>query len=307
MALISYYNQPVQSNKIDVENSPYTKAHTFLLKITTSSLDEDNLKNLLGGRTTITGIIEEIPQIAYSTTWGDSPVAVINEKVKKFTQDKWIKMFAQQHGDYRPPLVTDGWTQQIPKAAEPLNVSFKFRAYPIDGYYNTTIFTDIIKLLIFVTTPQQYALSHTMQYMSVAMKQSYKKGQKAGEIVEQLTDNLSNSNIDFSKLMFAMKGKDEDKLNLQEQDAMKAIGQLHQFMKELGDMNGDNVGGCPLIELSINGLIQSYPGIRWMLKSWSFKPALQVTFDNNPIYVDFNVTLQTQYILSSADLEKILL
>ena len=126
MALISYYNQPAGSNSIDTENSPYTKAHTVNLKVTTCKEDEDYMNAFLSGKTTVQGIIDEIPEISYSTTWGDSPAAVLNEKIKKFTQHKWMKMFAVQRGGYKPPLVTDGWTQQFPKSAEPLNISFKF-------------------------------------------------------------------------------------------------------------------------------------------------------------------------------------
>ena len=40
MALISYYNQPTGSNSIDIENSPYTKAHTVELKVNTYKEDE---------------------------------------------------------------------------------------------------------------------------------------------------------------------------------------------------------------------------------------------------------------------------
>lgn len=290
MALISYYNQPVESNRIDINDSPYTKAHTFELTVTTCEEDKIALANFLDGRTTITGIIEEIPRIEYSTSWGDSPVATINKKIQEFTQNKWIKMFAQQNEDYRPPLITDDWTQQFPKAAEPLSISFKFRSYPIDGYYNTTLFSDIIKLLIFVSTPQEFNLSNTMDYMAKSWRQSYKKGQEGGKLVNKLTEQLSKSDVDFSSQIFTETKEDF----------------LH-YVDSLGDMGLDNVGGCPLIEIGINDLIKKDSTIKWLLKSWSFKPALQVTFDNNPIYVDFNISLQTQYVLSNKDLARILL
>ena len=106
MALISYYNQPEYTSTIDLDQSPYVKAHTFEIEVTTADDDKEAMNSFLDGNNKITGIIEEMPEISYSTTWGDSPAAVVNEKIKKFTQNKWIKMFAWQNGDYKPPLLT---------------------------------------------------------------------------------------------------------------------------------------------------------------------------------------------------------
>lgn len=301
MALISYYKQPEYSNVIDVDQSPYTKAHTFEIEATTSDDDKASMYSFLDGKTTITGIIEEIPEMSYFTTWGDSPAAVVNEKIKKFTQNKWIKMFAWQNGDYKPPLLTDGWTQQFPKAAEPLSISMKFRAYPIDGYYNTTLFSDIIKFFVFITTPQEFNLSDTMAYMKASGKQAEIQGNKLAKTVNSLKDNLSAGDIDFADLAHVLKTGDASSANIANQQLLGSLKELAEFIEGLGDMSGETVGGCPLLKLRISNFIYPSTKIKWILKSWSFKPALQVTFDNNPIYVDFNVTLQTQYILSNTD------
>lgn len=307
MALISYYNQEEYSSKIDLNNSPYTNRHTFEIEITPNAEDSLQLKNYLNNNTIITGIIDEIPEISYSVTWGDSPAAVLNDKIKKFTQNKWIKMFAQQNSNYRPPLLTDAWTQQFPKAAEPLNISFKFRAYPLDGYYNTTHFNNIIKLLVFVTTPQDFNLTDTIDYMDKAGQEMYNNGQKAYDIVKQLKNAASSDSINFSDIASIFAGtKKETEISSEEKDFIAALDNLESFIEGMMNMKDDNVGGCPLIKLGINGLIKKSSQVKWILKSWSFKPALQVTFDNNPIYVDFNITLQTQYVLSNKDLDEIL-
>ena len=301
MALISYYNQPEYTSTIVLDQSPYVKAHTFEIEVTTADDDKEAMNSFLDGNTKITGIIEEMPEMSYSTTWGDSPAAVVNEKIKKFTQNKWIKMFAWQNGDYKPPLLTDGWTQQFPKAAEPLSISMKFRAYPIDGYYNTTLFNDIIKLFIFVTTPQEFNLVDTMAYMKTSGKQAEMQGGKLANIMNNLKKNISNGDIDFADLAHVIKTGDATSSNTETVQLLNELKNLTAFVEELGNMSGEAVGGCPLIKLKISDFIYPSSKIKWILKSWSFKPALQVTFDNNPIYVDFNVTLQTQYILSSTD------
>ena len=305
MALISYYNQPTGSNSIDIENSPYTKAHTVELKVTTCKEDEDYMNAFLSGKTTVQGIIDEIPEISYSTTWGDSPAAVLNEKIKKFTQHKWMKMFAVQRGGYKPPLVTDGWTQQFPKSAEPLNISFKFRAYPIDNYYNTSAFSDIIRLLIFVTTPQEFTLSKAVTSQLQAIYQAEAKGKKFAGIVKGLKNSLDGEKVSLKDFADAL----ENNTNANTAGAenlRKQKDELLEFIENLGNMKDDDTGGCPLIQLGINGLIKPSSTVKWLLKSWSFKPSLNTTYNNNPIYVDFNVSLQTQYILTDTDLTEIL-
>ena len=306
MALISYYNQPTGSNSIDIENSPYTKAHTVELKVTTCKEDEDYMNAFLSGKTTVKGIIDEIPEISYSTTWGDSPAAVLNEKIKKFTQHKWMKMFAVQRGGYKPPLVTDGWTQQFPKSAEPLNISFKFRAYPIDNYYNTSAFSDIIRLLIFVTTPQEFTLSKAVTSQLQAIYQAEAKGKEFANIVNGLKTSLESENVSFKDFADALENNTNANTTAGAENLKEQKDKLFKFIEDLGDMKDDDTGGCPLIQLGINGLIKPSSTVKWLLKSWSFKPSLNTTYNNNPIYVDFNVSLQTQYVLTDTDLTEIL-
>ena len=307
MALISYYNQPTGSNSIDIENSPYTKAHTVELKVTTCKEDEDYMNAFLSGKTTVKGIIDEIPEISYSTTWGDSPAAVLNEKIKKFTQHKWMKMFAVQRGGYKPPLVTDGWTQQFPKSAEPLNISFKFRAYPIDNYYNTSAFNDIIRLLIFVTTPQEFTLSKAVTSQLQAIYQAEAKGKEFANIVNDLKNALDSEKVSLKDMADALKNnKAGEDTNTAVRTLLSKKTELLNVIEGLGNMEDNNTGGCPLIKLDINGLIKESSRVKWLLKSWSFKPSLNTTYNNNPIYVDFNVSLQTQYILTDVDLSEIL-
>ena len=306
MALISYYNQPTGSNSIDIENSPYTKAHTVELKVTTCKEDEPYMNTFLSGKTTVKGIIDEIPEISYSTTWGDSPAAVLNEKIKKFTQHKWMKMFAVQRGGYKPPLVTDGWTQQFPKSAEPLNISFKFRAYPLDNYYNTSAFSDIIRLLIFVTTPQEFTLSKAVTSQLQAIYQAEDKGKEFANIVNGLKTSLESENVSFKDFADALEENNTNETATATKNLIKQKKRLFKFIEDLGNMKDDDTGGCPLIQLGINGLIKPSSTVKWLLKSWSFKPSLNTTYNNNPIYVYFNVSLQTQYILTDTDLTEIL-
>ena len=215
-------------------------------------------------------------------------------------------MFAVQRGGYKPPLVTDGWTQQFPKSAEPLNISFKFRAYPIDNYYNTSAFNDIIRLLIFVTTPQEFSLSKAVTSQAQAIYHARDKGKEFADIVNGLKNSLEGENVSFKKFADALENNTNANAAAGANNLKEKKDKLFKFIENLGDMKDDDTGGCPLIQLGINGLIKPSDTVKWLLKSWSFKPSLNTTYHNNPIYVDFNVSLQTQYILTDNDLTKIL-
>lgn len=329
MALVQYYKQNPKSNMIDLSESGYASAHTMTMSIIRdlAIIDKEALSFFPNGidGLKITAIIEELPEISYKTSWGDSPAAIINDKIQKFTQNKWIKMFAQQSANFRPPLLTDAWTQQVPKGAEPLSISLKFRAYP-KNYYNTTSFTDIFRFLIFITTPKSFNMADTLGVFKIAYQEAYAKGQELASIVNDIVNQLSSndgdsgkSSIDFKNIaaIFEQTNFNEETKKFEfGTEALKGInGDEHKFVNEmiqvltflqdLGNTKDDMAGGCPPIKLGINNFINGSSKINWLLKSWSFKPAMNITQTaglNKPLYVDFNVSLQSQYIPSSNDI-----
>jgi hypothetical protein len=123
--------------------------------------------------------------------------------------------------------------------------------------------------------------------------------------MNSLKNNLGNENISFKDIGNSVKNNKLEG-SLASKEVKQDIDHLKEFIEGLGNMEDNDTGGCPLIKLDINGLIKSSPKVKWLLKSWSFKPSLNTTYNNNPIYVDFNVSLQTQYVLTDADLTEIL-
>lgn len=328
MALVQYYNQSLGSNTIDTKDSPYTRRHTFGLRISSNLVDEEHAAfdafsfsdDKVRGLRQIQGIVEELPQINYSTTIGDSPVANISEKVKKFSNNKYIKMFGMQNSNYRPPVITDGWTQQFPKEASPLTVNIKFRAYPfVSNYYNTTNYNDIIRFLIFATTPKSYTLKNSMEYFGSALDQAEKKGEELKERFENFYDALQNSNNNLNSVKADLDAYMHKKLNENNQnnesiqyepktvnELTTAIGDILEYFENLGNMSDVDVGGCPILAFNIEGFIRNSL-TPWLIKSWSFKPAINVTDNNNPIYVDFNLGLTTQQVLTNAEINSLIM
>ena len=329
MPLVEYYNQPQGSNHISDEASLYKKKHVFNLSINENSITEDERKAFISFNfkdqkiletKTIEGIVEELPQISYSTTWGDSPVATIADKIKKFSEHKVIKMFAQQNPNYRPPLITDGWSQQFPKEAAPLSINIKFRAYPfLNRLYDATNYNDIIRFLIFATTPKDYNIHDSVAYLGIAQDQAEMKGKELSDLVDDfyvaLNENKNSSLI--GELSKDLKNYVDDKrIETSNESYMfkpshvssltAAVGAILNYFDNLANMNDNDVGGIPGLRFNIRGYIKE-SDFNWIIKSWSFKPALNVTDLNNPIYVDFNLSLSTQQVLTNDDIKDLII
>ena len=316
MALINLYKQSVNSNSLDTNESPKGRTHNF-----TISLDETSLVETERGLVdipSITGIIKELPEISYSTSWDIGPISVISKKIVSFTENKFIKMFAQSNKDYRPPIMTDGWTQQIPKSANPLSVTLNFKAYPFDKFHNTTDYRKIIKFLIFLTTPCEYNITDSVSYVATAWKQARTSGEEFGHAIKQATDTFSKPDVQLKNVANAIFNSDGTTIDLanpnfsgtnaDEENAVKSLNNLFTAIENMKGSIDPNVGGCPLCYFELPGFINKVSAgqfdVKWLIKDWSFKPALNVTYDEqtalyNPIYVDFKITLETQMVLDN--------
>lgn len=309
--LIDYYRQADTLN-LSSESSPIYRSHQFSLMIVEDSLtgEEKQFEN-----TEIRGILNKLPALHYTTKWGNSPAAKVTDVVKKITEHKYLKMFAKNNANYRPPIVTDGWTQQVPQSADPISYDLEFRSYPIE-MMNTTPYNRIIDFLISATTPKKYLFSSSVEYIESAAELAYKRGEELAEMLNELSHNF-DTNVEYSKVAavkraIEMLDEDEsteksstsqDPTTAKEEALAKAISGFIKELNKLSNMSERNTGGCPLIKAYIPGLSNNTTqNVPWIITSWSFKPAINTTDNDFPIYVDFKITIETQYALTSDDL-----
>lgn len=313
--LIDYYRQSEPTKLYDGE-SPIFAGHEFALTIAKDSLT--NEEKPLFNNTVIKGVLNKLPALHYTTKWGNSPAAKVTDVVKKITEHKYLKMFAENNSKYRPPIVTDGWTQQVPQSAEPLSYDLEFRAYPVE-MFNTTPYSKIIDFLIAATTPKKYLISNSVDYIKDVAEQAYKNGKKVTDMLNELSHNF-DSNGEFSKVSVIKKALDilaerdnkgentsktTDLSDKNEQALAEAIVKFITTITDLANMSENNTGGCPILNLFIPDL--SNAGtliIPWIITSWSFKPAINITSKNYPIYLDFKITVESQYALTAGSLLK---
>ena len=290
MPLINYYKHNKQSINLRNEDSPVYESHKFELLVD-GFVEVENKFNLRRA----VGITNSLPNIQYDTGWDISPVGSISKKVDEFTNNNLIRAFATTSENFRPPLFTDGWTQKMAKSGSTLSVDLEFRSYPTD-LYNTTRYQNFIKFLIFLTTPQEYHLNNSLDVTRVAMKQANTRGEELGEQI--------------SEMVKVLKGKDVSLDIINDKDVMSKITTIIEDVEKLANMNDDKVGGAPLCTLSLGNTIYAHPSVKWLIKSWSFVPSINTTMSETgieePIYVDFKVSLETQKILTTEDLENII-
>ena len=201
--LIDYYRQ-TKPTTLYGDESPIFAGHEFQLTIADNSLTKEEEPYF--DNTAIMGVLNKLPVLHYTTKWGNSPAAKVTDVIKKITEHKYLKMFAENNGKYRPPIVTDGFTQQVPQAAEPLSYDLEFRAYPVE-MFNTTPYSKIIDFLISATTPKKYYFSSSVKYIQDAAEQAYKNGEKVADMLNELSHNF-DSNGEFSKVSAIKKALD---------------------------------------------------------------------------------------------------
>lgn len=291
MSLINFYDQLSSSTTLG-NNSPVYRSHKFKLAVNDNMLVNGEKLDIKE----IHGIVDQLPEISYTTEWDLSPVSTLTKKIEDFTNNNLIRAIASNNKNYRPPLFTDGWTQKMTKAGSPLSLDFTFRSYPIKEMFNTTMYKDIIHFLIYLTTPQEYNFERSVNVTSTALNLAEQYGKDIGEASDELIKLTKGKNITELKDEFVNGGDIKDKFN----NILKEI-------ENLGNMCTD-VGGAPLCSLELGTMIKKSSKINWLIKSWSFKPAINTTLIDstvNPIYVDFKVAMETQQILTDADLNEI--
>ena len=319
MALMNLYQNKTSTTDINNLFSPVRQSHYFEIGLKSGSL-ADNTEEKQFDLTRITGIIDTLPGISYQTSWDTSPVSVISENVKSFTDNTAIRTFAQHNKNYRAPIVTDGWTQLMPKEGCALSVSLSFKSYPGE-MFSTTDFRSIINFLLFMTTPREYYLSDSVDYINKGLNTAYARGQEFGKLINHAIedykkvvadneeDRVNNSVIKLSNYMLAEPDKkDAYRTNLTENQKVLAdeLTEVQRWFDTLLNMSDDNVGGVPLCSLKIGHLINEVSSINWLIKSWSFKPCINTTKEYGielPLFVEFKIDLETQTILSNNEMK----
>ena len=265
----------------DVSNTHKAKSCAFKIGLSSKSYNGaiKQLPEIQGQRIMeIKGIADDAIELGYSTEWGESPGAKAVASIKEFTRAEAFKMFSGSV--FNTNAATDKWTQIVPKDSSSLSVAIKFRAYYKANFLNTNSYMTIIPWLTFLTSPMmEFSLTNEIDNIIGSLKNA----KQAGEELGQELNGVAESN-----------GQLTDK-------AIKALKKIDETLTKLST----NSRGTATFTLDFGDMISADDDVDWIIKDWSFTPSIPCGPENNPLWVDFQINMETNEKLSYTKLEKI--
>ena len=272
-----------------------------------------------------TGIMLENISIEFNTPWTDAGGAQIGKKIAGYANSKFIKMLAgQSEKGFQPFICSDAWTQQkVGGDASPLKISLKFRAFQ-ENVYGMSTYDDIIKFLICICSPMKsasYTGKPTKNENDIFTDQYGTEGigtQAKNNIVNaangavEIIGEVKTAGKTFNDLMKKQESTDRNTFS----KAMAAVADTAQntytnIINRAGDgRNNANftvnfrLGKPNTIASKINYREMNKISIDWIITSFNFKPSMQFSFSDvlnkpNPLWVDFDLSLETRLALSN--------
>lgn len=226
----------------------------------------------------IHGIADDAIELGYSTGWGESPGAKAVATIKEFTRSDAFKMFSG--GVFNSNAATDKWTQILPKDGANISVGIKFRAYFKANFTNTNSYMTIIPWLTFLTSPMtEFSLQTEIDNIVNALSNAKEQGNQLGRELNE----VANSNGTMTE---------------------KATTALHKIYENIEALTTYS-RGTAVFTLKFGDLIKKADAVDWIIKDWSFTPSTQCGPDNNPLWVDFQINMETNEKLSYNNLSLI--
>lgn len=246
-----------------------------------------------------------------STSWKSSGGAAIANKLNEIFNSNLIKMLAGSKAQSSTP--TDAWTQKITEIGNPIPLHLKFRVYHTTaGEMNqfshqvskdktgeepnpeTVSYKDYIRFFMLICAPaEQYGVkTATLGPLISAAKNAADMGNRAREAYDQASNNGEH-------MVSA---------------GLSALNELGKDIFSAAGVNSVEEGPRMNYTLMIKriGSFNFPPALDWIVKSFSWTPSMQFTLNNDdkmpePLWVDFDVELETNFAPSNAFVPKIFL
>lgn len=302
--ITSIYSKPTDTYLNSITNSPVYKNKHFTLIMQS----QPNNENAMSVTDTIEGILNSVPKISLSSHWDVAGVSKISEKINKVSDNSTVKTFAQLSPTYMAPVLTDGWTQKLPNKGDCVSVDLSFRAYP-SYMYNTTNYTTIIKALTYAITPQKYEFKNALDNIRKAVSEARTLGNEVVELANKYKETMKS--IDGDDINKDALTTFEDSFGTTA-DQTSLAGKINTLLTKMEQ--AQSTGGCAKCRLQIEQYIDNINNVTnevyFLITSWNFKPAMEITKINEkfmPVYVDFNISLTTDRYVNNDILAKILL
>lgn len=218
-----------------------------------------------------------------------APASVAN-KLNELFNSKLIKALGGPLASNALP--TDSWTREVVKEVNPISVNLKFRAFDHDMNRTTCNVkpTDLIKFLILVSSPPK-----PYDGLSAVLNPAIGAVRNISSLVNAVKDKYNTQEANWGE------GHTE-KVSIITSTLEAFVNQLDNSIKTARYNYTFFIG----TDKMFNGGAKANPP-DWILKSWTATPSVEVNSkDNAPLYVDFDLTFETNAPPSKEYLDNLL-
>lgn len=287
---------------------------------------------------TLKAVLDELPAVSYSTSWDLSPLAKIDKFVKDYSSKDLIDAFASISTSdlYNTPVATDEWTQLFPKDGSTVKFDIKFTAF-YKSMLNTSSYFKIIKKIYEGLSPVYHSPTDYLDIIATGIRSAESFGSGYRSYVDPSATGLDGLKADFigkdGKTIFspianivkmAFSDDDADTSHQKIKESLKqAQAALLSFFTivEQAVLQSENTGGLHRYRITIPHVINNRkltadsPTVPWYfyITNFTFSPSVNTvmyTIKNKdkvltqevPISVDFNITFESDRVLTNSDL-----
>lgn len=301
----------------------------------------DGFEGYTGNNTiqyTLKAVLDELPAVSYSTSWDLSPLARVDKFIKDKTSKELIDSFASISTSdlYNTPVATDEWTQLFPKDGSTVKFDIKFTAF-YQSMLNTSSYFKIIRKLYEGLTPIYHSPTEYLNITRIGLGSAESFGNGYQSYVNSGATGLDGLKADFMgengvtifssianlvKMAFSDGDVDTNVTNVTDSLKQAKTALLSFFTNiEQAVLQSENTGGLHRYRITIPHVINNRkltadsPAVPWYfyITNFTFSPSVNTvmyTIKNKgksltqevPISVDFNITFESDRVLTNSDL-----
>ncbi len=300
----------------------------------TSDNAKDDKGNIINGKAqskyNLTAVLDELPALSYSTSWDLSPIAKVDTFVKDKTTKDIISSVASltltEH--YDTPIANDEWSQLFPKDGSTIKFDVKFTAY-YKYMLNTSNYFKIISNILIGLAPTHHQITDYARQISASVRRAETIGQGYESSItgrrgfDGIKDDFLGENNIFSEVKNILKVVFDTESNVElnmikiKNSLEKAKESLNSFFKNIEKClkDSENTGGVDRYKIMIPHVINNTEA-DWFfyITNFSYTPSMNTVMytlgeytKEIPISMDFNITFESDRVLTNYDLDKSIL
>ena len=311
MQQVTFYDSMYEENR-ELKPTTHMTCKLSLHDISRSLLIDRGILQEKTMLTPVVSLLDELPQISFTTTWQQSNAASYFTAAQKIFEPtdnlmsigSLIQMFASDN--YVSTPLTNEFSQRAMTASSPLSITLKFRIYA-DSYNKryrqmASTYETWLKTLFFATSP--LVTSTFGNYVS-NIKTAARNGIDKG--IDLINTAVDSAGV-FASLLTDVAAGPQNFTSATSQNYNTLTTNIKEMADKVSDIVTKNTAfGHVVFDIEIPKFIQSTKNadskVYWYINTFNATPSAQFVrgvygkgtelFRPKPLYYDFTVTLNT--------------